>query len=68
VLHPDKKFIFLWDGASYHGSEEVQTYLNQVNQGLDEKDWKVTCGLFARLLNLWLFSGIFFMLLLCLIF
>jgi transposase len=46
-LHPDKKFIFLWDGASYHGSEEVQTYLNQVNQGLDEKDWKVTCRLFA---------------------
>jgi putative transposase len=47
VLHPDKKFIFLWDGASYHGSEEVQTYLKKVNQGLDEKDWKVTCRLFA---------------------
>ena len=47
VLHPDKKFIILWDGASYHGSEEIQAYLTKVNQGLDEKDWKVTCWLFA---------------------
>ena len=41
-LHPDKKLILLWDRASYHGSEEVQTYLNKVNPGLDEKEWKVT--------------------------
>jgi len=47
VLYPDSKFIFLWDGARYHCSEEVQTYLTKVNQGLDEKDWKVTCILFA---------------------
>ena len=46
-LYPDKKLIFLWDGASYHGSEEVQAYLNKVNQGLDEKEWKVTGWLFA---------------------
>jgi len=46
-LYPDKKFIMLWDGAKYHGSEEVQAYLQKVNQGLDEKDWKVTCILFA---------------------
>jgi putative transposase len=25
----------------------VQTYLNKVNHGLEEKDWKVTCLLFA---------------------
>ena len=47
VLHPDKKFNMLWDRASYHCSEEVQTDLNKVNQGLDEKDWKVTCILLA---------------------
>jgi putative transposase len=47
VLHPDTRFIMLWDGASYHCSEEVQTYLKKVNQGLDEKNWKVTCMLFA---------------------
>jgi len=47
ALHPDKKLIIIWDGASYHCSEEVQTYLIQVNQGLEEKDWAVTCLLFA---------------------
>jgi transposase len=47
ALHPDKKLIIIWDGASYHGSEEVQAYLTQANQGLEEKDWKVTCLLFA---------------------
>ena len=47
ALHPDKKLIIIWDGASYHCSEEVQTYLTQVNQGLEEKDWTVTCLLFA---------------------
>ena len=46
-LHPDKKLIIIWDGARYHSSEEVQAYLNKVNHGLDEKDWKVTCWLFA---------------------
>jgi len=35
------------DGASYHDGHEVQAYLSQVNQGLEEKDWKVTCLLFA---------------------
>jgi putative transposase len=47
VLHPDKKLLIIWDGASYHYSEEVQAYLNKVNQGLEEKDWKVKCVLFA---------------------
>jgi putative transposase len=47
VRYPDRQFIFLWDGARYHCSEEVQTYLTKVNQGLEEKDWKVTCMLFA---------------------
>jgi len=47
ALHPDKKLIIIWDGASYHGSEEVQAYLNKVNHGLEEQDWKVTCLLFA---------------------
>ena len=33
ALHPDKKLIIMWDGASYHSSEAVQMYLTQVNQG-----------------------------------
>jgi len=47
ALQPDKKIIILWDKASDHGGKEVRAYLNQVNQGLAEKDWKVTCLLFA---------------------
>ena len=47
LLYPDKKLIFIWDGARYHNSAEVQSYLNKVNQGLEEKDWKVKCILFA---------------------
>ena len=47
ALHPDKKLIIMWDGARYHGSEAVQAYLNKVNPGVDEKEWKVTCLLFA---------------------
>jgi len=27
-LHQDKKLILIWDGASYHRSEKVRTYLN----------------------------------------
>ena len=45
--YPDQKLIILWDGSSYHWGKEVQAYLNTVNQGLEEKDWKVTCLLFA---------------------
>ena len=47
ALHPNKKLIIIWDRASYHGSEAVQAYLSQVNQGLEEKDWTVTFLLFA---------------------
>lgn len=46
-IHPDKKLVIIWDGASYHRGEEVRSYLSKVNDGLDEKDWKVTCLLFA---------------------
>jgi putative transposase len=47
ALQPNKKMIVLWDKASYHGGKEVRAYLNKVNQGLEKKDWKVTCLLFA---------------------
>lgn len=47
ALHPDKKLVIIWDGASYHDGEEVRAYLSQINQGLEEKNWKVTCLLLA---------------------
>ncbi len=47
ALHPEKKLILLWDRARYHWGKEIQAYLHTVNQGLEEKDWKVTCLVFA---------------------
>lgn len=46
-LYPDKKLIIIWDGASYHHSQEMKAFLGQINQGLEEKDWKVTCIVLA---------------------
>lgn len=42
-----KKLVILWDNASYHCSKEVRAYLDQVNPGLEEKEWKITCLPFA---------------------
>ena len=47
ALNEGKKLIIIWDGATYHCCEEVQTHLDKVNRGLEEKDWKITCLLFA---------------------
>jgi len=46
-LYPDKKLLLLWDGASYHRGQELQTFLAQENAGLAEADWKITCVPFA---------------------
>jgi transposase len=46
-LYPGKRLLFLWDGASYHRSAELQTFLGRENAGLREEHWKVTCLLFA---------------------
>lgn len=43
----DKKILIIWDGASYHRYSAMQKYLEIINQGLPEKDWKITCLLFA---------------------
>jgi transposase len=47
TLYPAKQLVFLWDGASYHGGEELQTFLAQENADSPEADWKVTCLRFA---------------------
>lgn len=46
-LYPDKKLLFLWDGASYHRGEALRKFLAQENADLAEADWKVTCLRFA---------------------
>jgi putative transposase len=42
----DAKIILIWDGATYHKYGEMRRYLEEINGGLNEKDWKVTCLLF----------------------
>ena len=44
---PDRRIVVIWDGASYHRSEEVKEFLGSVNQGLDKEHWKITCIRFA---------------------
>ena len=41
---PNTKLALIWDGASYHRSEEFREFLAQVNQG---EDWQVHCLRFA---------------------
>jgi hypothetical protein len=45
--YPDSRIALLWDGASYHRSQEVKAFLEEINQGLDPDQWRVTCLRFA---------------------
>ena len=45
--YPESRVALIWDGASYHRSQEVKEYLESVNQGLDKSNWKITCLRFA---------------------
>lgn len=42
-----QRLLVLWDGASYHRSKELQAFLEEVNQGLPEAQWRVHCVRFA---------------------
>jgi transposase len=44
---PSSRIALIWDGASYHRSKEVRAYLDSINRGLEEKEWKITCIRFA---------------------
>jgi len=46
-IYAGKKLILLWDGASYHHDQQLKAFLAEVNFGLAEKDWLVTCVPFA---------------------
>ena len=45
--YPKSRIALIWDGASYHRSNEVKSYLHSVNQDLETQEWKVTCIRFA---------------------
>lgn len=44
---PGQRLVLIWDGASYHKSQEVKDYLAAVNTGLSPSQWQVQCILFA---------------------
>jgi transposase len=45
--YPGKKIALIWDGASYHMSDEFEDFLSSVNDGYESSDWPITCILFA---------------------
>lgn len=45
--YPQSRIALIWDGASYHRSKQVKSYLHSVNQGLEPEEWKITCIRFA---------------------
>lgn len=45
--YPQQRLALFWDGASYHHSGELKTYLQSVNHGLAEDNWQITCTHFA---------------------
>lgn len=42
-----QRLALFWDGASYHRSGEVKSYLQTVNQNLTTNMWAITCTRFA---------------------
>lgn len=44
---PESRIALIWDGATYHRSQEVRKYLETVNHGLNQPEWKITCIRFA---------------------
>ena len=41
-----EKNFYLFGTGGYHRYSDMKKYLEAVNRGLEEKDWKVTCLLF----------------------
>ena len=39
----NKKIVIIWDGATYHRSQEWREYLNKMNQGNQEEGWLIRC-------------------------
>lgn len=45
---PGKRIALIWDGASYHRSDEVKKFLASVNERANSKaEWQITCIRFA---------------------
>ena len=40
---PESRLLILWDGASCHRSQKLQSFLAGVNAGLEPEEWKIHC-------------------------
>lgn len=45
--NPSQRIIIFGDGAAYHKGEKMREFLKEVNAGLQEKNWQITCYLLA---------------------
>jgi transposase len=41
--NPAAKLVIIWDGATYHYSQEWREYLEKINQGKTEEEWLIRC-------------------------
>lgn len=44
---PAAKLLIIWDGATYHRSQQIKEYLGTLNNSLQEEEWLITCKRFA---------------------
>ena len=40
------RLLIIWDMATYHRYAEMRKYLEEINRGLEEKEWKIICIFF----------------------
>ena len=40
---PNQRLLIFWDGATYHRSKKIRAFLDSVNQGLPQSEWKIHC-------------------------
>ena len=45
--YPKTRIALIWDGASYHKSDEVKDFLASVNNNYEPTEWRITCIVFA---------------------
>jgi hypothetical protein len=41
--YPQARLVLIWDGATYHYSQEFRDYLESVNLGKTEEEWLLKC-------------------------
>lgn len=46
-INSGKKLLLIWDGASSHTKGKMRELLLEQNEGKEQKDWLITCELFA---------------------